>query len=115
MVSKPNADNDESNAAKVLKEPVIGIDLGTSTSCVAYLPPGLNSQVKVLPCPTGGNHMRSWVGISQTDDVGVGEGTEHLATWIYDAKFMLGKQFNDKKLASRKNEWPFKVVQGSQG
>lgn len=95
----------------------IGIDLGTTYSCVgAYI----NEQVVIIP--TDGEHTcPSYVSINQTNnqsDVIVGHAAKdraHLAPehTFFDAKRLIGRRFDDSIVQQDMRDWPFTVKPAS--
>lgn len=94
----------------------IGIDLGTTYSCVAVF---ANDQVEVIPNEQGNRTTPSCVAF-QGDEVLVGESARNLAARgaknvIYDAKRMIGRRFDDKELAEDARRWPFTTSSDTEG
>ncbi|CAG2101386.1 unnamed protein product [Medioppia subpectinata] len=108
------ADENYRNAPAV---PAIGIDLGTTNSCVAYyMPDRLAHSGRIKVCPNGHNDWTpSCVEYRDKGEVVVGEeaknnllGSPHKI--IYSAKRLIGRQFVDEKVKEYKTIWPFDVV-----
>ena len=81
-------------------EPVIGIDLGTTNSCVGIW----NSQtetVEILPNSLGRNTTPSWIGFNEAGKIFVGDRARNQSTFIFDAKRMIGKSFQDEEVQAR--------------
>ena len=81
-------------------EPVIGIDLGTTNSCVGIW----NSQtetVEILPNNLGRNTTPSWIGFNEAGKIFVGDRARNQSTFIFDAKRMIGKSFQDEEVQAR--------------
>ena len=81
-------------------DPVIGIDLGTKNSCVGLYIPETDS-VEILNNDQGSTTTPSWVAYEQGDQPGapkiiVGERALMRRNWIFDAKRMVGKTFQDE-------------------
>ena len=92
--------------------PVVGIDLGTTFSCVAMWE---NSRAVVIANNMGNRTTPSWVSF-QEQDVFVGEAARSKAsripaTTIYDAKRMIGRKLSESNLQQSVKTWPFKVVE----
>lgn len=94
-----------------MSEPVIGIDLGTTNSCVGIYMADTDS-VEIAPNSLGKNTTPSWVGFTQAGGIVVGERARTQPTWIYDAKRMIGKEFSEEDVQSHKNKWDFNVIAG---
>ena len=97
-------------------EPVIGIDLGTTYSCVGlWLADGT---VKILTDEFGSTTVPSVIYFKGENnfETAVGKAAYQAAkdsgsgndnTLIYDIKRLLGKLPNDQEIESLKADWPF--------
>ena len=90
--------------------PPIGIDLGTTYSCVSIWK---NHQPYVIPNESGNRITPSVVSFTKKDRL-VGEAAKNLSSknaenTIYDAKRLIGRSFNDKEVQEDIKRWPFKV------
>lgn len=90
--------------------PVIGIDLGTTFSCVAVWE---NDRPVVIANNMGKRITPSWVSF-QKDTIYVGEaafakGLKHPSLTIYDAKRMIGRKLSDPAILKSSASWPFVV------
>lgn len=92
----------------------IGIDLGTTNSCVAYYDHS-KAAVEVIPNDCGNRTTPSVVSFSETErlvgDSAKNDSSRNPINTIFDAKRMIGRQFNDSSLQSDMNHFPFKVVE----
>ena len=95
----------------VESEPYIGIDLGTTNSCMGLWLPETGT-VEILANAVGKNTTPSWVAFETDGQVYVGESARNHKNWIYDAKRIIGRSFNDEKVTQYKDKWAFKVVKG---
>jgi len=98
-------DDDDSKVGKV-----IGIDLGTSYSCVGVYK---NSKVEIITNEQGNKIMPSYVAFTETGIL-VGDAAKQQAAanpknTIFDAKRLIGRKYSDKEIADKK-AWPFEIV-----
>lgn len=90
----------------------IGIDLGTTYSCVAVY---LNSQVQVIPNDQGNRITPSWVAIQQDGTRLVGEAAKNQAVsnpknTVYDVKRLMGRLYDDDEVKKSKSAFPFDIL-----
>ncbi len=93
---------------------IIGIDLGTTNSCVAFMEGG---QAKVIPNAEGGRTTPSIVA-NKSGETLVGTTAKRQAVMnpaqtIYSAKRFIGRKFSE--VAAEIKNVPFKVVAGDNG
>ncbi|XP_026289783.1 heat shock 70 kDa protein II-like [Frankliniella occidentalis] len=91
----------------------IGIDLGTTYSCVAVV---LNGKVEVVANEVGQRTTASVVGFldGEVEEL-VGEAAASHScpeNVVWDAKRMVGRTFSHKTVQADLPRWPFSVVQG---
>lgn len=94
----------------------IGCDLGTSMSCIAYW---RNDRVEVIPNDQGNRITASYVAFTDNERL-VGDGAKNQAAanpknTIYDAKRLIGRDFNDPTVQTDKALWPFEVSADKHG
>ena len=94
----------------VQPEPYIGIDLGTTNSCVGYWTP--EEQVYIIPNEQGRTTTPSWVAFQPGGETVVGERACTFDNWVYDAKRYIGRKFSDEKTQELLRTAKFRVVQG---
>lgn len=94
-----------------MENTIIGIDLGTTYSCVAVWDIKQNKTI-IIPNELGCNTTPSWV--SFTDEKLVGQPAKNKLSsnaqnTVYDSKRLIGKYFNDEQLQADLKHFPFKV------
>merc|ERR1719233_1723906 len=95
--------------------PAVGIDLGTTYSCVGVWK---GDTVEIIPNDMGERTTPSYVSFSDTERL-IGSAAKNQAArnaenTVFDAKRLIGRKFNDPIVKSDSKLWPFKVVEGSQ-
>lgn len=94
-----------------IKCPVIGIDLGTTYSCVGVFK---NKNVEILPNEFGSRITPSVVAFTEEERL-VGEAAKNQATvnperTLYDVKRLIGRKFDDSTVISDAKFLPYKIV-----
>lgn len=100
-----------------MKKAIIGIDLGTTNSCVAVME---NGNYKVIPNSEGHNTTPSVVGFSNNGEKLVGQiakrqAVTNPAKTIFGAKRLIGRKFNDPEVQKFKAIAPFKIIEAKNG
>ncbi|KAL1542536.1 Heat shock cognate 70 kDa protein 2 [Salvia divinorum] len=93
--------------------PTIGIDLGTTYSCVAVWQHG---RVEIIPNDQGNRITPSYVAFTDSGRL-VGDAAKNQATLnpintVFDAKRLIGRRFTDSCVQRDMKLWPFKVFSG---
>src|ERR1039457_2135842 len=94
---------------------VLGIDLGTTNSCMAVMEAG---EPVVIPNAEGGRTTPSVVAFTKAGERVVGQAAKRQAVTnprntIYSAKRLIGRKFSEIKEEAK--HMPFKVVEGKNG
>lgn len=95
---------------------IIGIDLGTTNSCVAIMD-GKNA--RVIENAEGARTTPSVVGFANNEKL-VGQAAKrqavtNAANTIYAVKRLIGRNYNDPKLADLRTKIPYKIVKADNG
>ncbi|CAL4922013.1 unnamed protein product [Urochloa decumbens] len=100
-------------AASKSDGPAVGIDLGTTYSCVAVW---RNDRGEVIPNDQGNLLTPSCVAFAGAQrlvgDAAVNQAALNPANTIHDVKRLIGRRFSDEIVQEDIKLWPFKVVAG---
>jgi molecular chaperone DnaK len=96
---------------------IIGIDLGTTNSCVAVLE---GDQVKVIENSEGARTTPSIVAYQEDGEILVGASAKRQAVTnprntLYAVKRLIGRRFEEKEVQKDINLMPYKIVKASNG
>ena len=96
--------------------PVVGVDLGTTYSCVAVFK---NGRVEVIANDQGNRVTPSYVAFTEGERL-VGDSAKTQAALnptntVYDMKRLIGRRFSDSHVQADMELWPFKVVEAAGG
>jgi heat shock protein 5 len=91
---------------------VIGIDLGTTYSCVGVYK---NGRVEIIANDQGNRITPSYVAWTEEDERVIGDGAKNQATinpenTVFDVKRLIGRQYKDKTVQHDKKLFPFELV-----
>ncbi len=97
--------------------PCIGIDLGTTYSCVAVW---RNGRVEICPNEQGNRITPSYVaflddGQRLIGDAAKNQSSQNPSNTIFDVKRLIGRKFNDNSVQKDKSLFPYKLVSNGKG
>ncbi|KAL9935236.1 hypothetical protein V8E36_005584 [Tilletia maclaganii] len=94
----------------------VGIDLGTTYSCVAVWQ---NDRVEVIANDQGNRTTPSYVAFTDSERL-IGDAAKNQTAMnphntVFDAKRLIGRKFSDNEVQSDMKHWPFKVIEKDGG
>merc|ERR1719285_717547 len=96
---------------KKVDGPVIGIDLGTTYSCVGIYK---NGRVEIIPNDQGNRITPSYVAFTEDERL-IGEAAKNQATihpsqTLFDVKRLIGRKFNDPTVQKDLKVLPYAII-----
>ncbi|ODQ68618.1 heat shock protein 70 [Nadsonia fulvescens var. elongata DSM 6958] len=89
----------------------VGIDLGTTYSCVAHF---TNDRVEIIANDQGNRTTPSFVAFTDTErligDAAKNQAAMNPANTVFDAKRLIGRKFDDPEVINDAKHFPFKII-----
>ena len=94
---------------------VLGIDLGTTNSCMAIVE---GAKPKVIPNAEGANTTPSVVAFTDKGEILVGQAAKRQAVTnpkrtVFSVKRLIGRRYESKEVGQAKSRLPYEIIRGS--
>jgi heat shock protein 1/8 len=98
-------------SASKVDGPAVGIDLGTTYSCVGIWQ---NERVEIIANDQGNRTTPSWVAFTETERL-IGDAAKNQAAMnptntVFDAKRLIGRKMEDSSVTADAKHFPFKIT-----
>uniref|UniRef100_A0A6T8P674 Heat shock protein 70 n=1 Tax=Hemiselmis andersenii TaxID=464988 RepID=A0A6T8P674_HEMAN len=98
-------------SAQKVDGPAVGIDLGTTYSCVGIWQ---NERVEIIANDQGNRTTPSWVAFTETERL-IGDAAKNQAAMnptntVFDAKRLIGRKMDDPSVQTDSKHFPFKII-----
>lgn len=92
--------------------PAVGIDLGTTYSCVGVF---RDDRIEIIANDQGNRTTPSFVAFTDTERL-IGDAAKNQVAMnphntVFDAKRLIGRRYGDAEVQSDMKHWPFKIVE----